>query len=312
LGTPDIENYVPRECFIDFREFKNFRELNDFLENMDAQTYQTYIEHIDKWVGQGGLRPLSMHAIHEQIVEILALEKNILASDLYQGSQNWTPGVAAELTELRWNPVIGKAFWTYEYLSQARSPLIDYQKEHFDLLSSNRQYLKKIDQLRLKNKLLEASREFENLFCNGIFTSDLVYQHAQLLTDLSHFKESQEKLQQVLLMKPNHSLALNDLGGLFMLQKDYAKAVEYFHSALSFDVRNDQALENLLSLLLSLNFKDYIAELIQKLLPLRSGDGDFLAILKKYNLSIDPENRKLSDELNPIPAVGGSPGHGIY
>ncbi len=33
-GAPDIEKYVPKECFIDFRQFKNYKELDAFLENM--------------------------------------------------------------------------------------------------------------------------------------------------------------------------------------------------------------------------------------------------------------------------------------
>jgi tetratricopeptide (TPR) repeat protein len=311
LGAPDVEKYIPPGCFINFRKFKNYRELDKYLQNLDDQTYLEYIRNIDQWVAQGGLRPLSMYAIHEYIVDLLISEKRIPPLDFFGESSEWSPDVTPELKEHRWNPVTDKTFWTYECLSQAHSPLMDYDKEKSAITTSNRHYLKKIGYLRQNNNSSKASQELEKLFLNGTFNSELVYQQAQLFIDMSRFEESRNRLKQVLMMNPCHSLALNDLGGLCMLKKDYVKAVELLHAALSNNVRNNQALENLISLLLSLNFKDYLAELIQKLTPLRAGDNDFLAILKKYNLTSSPENNKSSVELKPIPEEDGSLGHGI-
>jgi hypothetical protein len=44
LGAPDIEQYVPKECFIDVREFSNYHDLYSFLNNMDSVTYERYLE----------------------------------------------------------------------------------------------------------------------------------------------------------------------------------------------------------------------------------------------------------------------------
>ena len=48
LGSPVIEKYIPKECFIDVRDFKNNDELMKYLENMGEMEYNKYIENILK------------------------------------------------------------------------------------------------------------------------------------------------------------------------------------------------------------------------------------------------------------------------
>lgn len=38
-GAPDIEDYVPKDCFIDYRNFENLNELSKFLCEMDQAEY---------------------------------------------------------------------------------------------------------------------------------------------------------------------------------------------------------------------------------------------------------------------------------
>ncbi|HBB76891.1 MAG: hypothetical protein A3J18_02565 [Candidatus Levybacteria bacterium RIFCSPLOWO2_02_FULL_40_18] len=47
-GATDIENYIPRECFIDFRQFKDYDELLKFLNSISEQKYAKYIKSIEK------------------------------------------------------------------------------------------------------------------------------------------------------------------------------------------------------------------------------------------------------------------------
>ena len=49
-GAPDIENYIPKECFIDKRDFKTFKELYHFLRNMDEKTYQKYLNAVEMFL----------------------------------------------------------------------------------------------------------------------------------------------------------------------------------------------------------------------------------------------------------------------
>lgn len=45
-GAEDIEDYIPRCCFIDKREFSDYGELYEFLHQMPEQTYLGYQQAI--------------------------------------------------------------------------------------------------------------------------------------------------------------------------------------------------------------------------------------------------------------------------
>ena len=46
LGAVNITDYVPKECFIDRRDFSSDDELYSFLKNMEEATYQNYMDAI--------------------------------------------------------------------------------------------------------------------------------------------------------------------------------------------------------------------------------------------------------------------------
>ena len=41
-GDPEVEKAIPKNCFIDFRQFQSYQALYDFLKNLSAQEYQAY------------------------------------------------------------------------------------------------------------------------------------------------------------------------------------------------------------------------------------------------------------------------------
>ncbi len=45
-GASNIEKYIPKNCFIDFREFKDFKKLLIFLDSIDEKKYNSYIENM--------------------------------------------------------------------------------------------------------------------------------------------------------------------------------------------------------------------------------------------------------------------------
>jgi len=51
-GASDIEKYIPRECFIDFRNFKSYEELLSFLDSLDEIEYNKYIKNIEKLLSE--------------------------------------------------------------------------------------------------------------------------------------------------------------------------------------------------------------------------------------------------------------------
>ncbi len=48
LGSPTVEKYIPKSCFVDMRDFESNDELVKYLENMPEKEYKIYIENIKK------------------------------------------------------------------------------------------------------------------------------------------------------------------------------------------------------------------------------------------------------------------------
>lgn len=49
-GAPNVLDYIPQNCFIDFRKFKNYYELLSFIENMQESEYNLYIQNIQNFL----------------------------------------------------------------------------------------------------------------------------------------------------------------------------------------------------------------------------------------------------------------------
>jgi hypothetical protein len=58
-GAPDITKYVPRECFIDFREFRDYRELDQFLAAVEPADFDSYRAAQRRFLGSSGFEPFS-------------------------------------------------------------------------------------------------------------------------------------------------------------------------------------------------------------------------------------------------------------
>ncbi|MCI0382057.1 MAG: glycosyltransferase family 10 [Chlamydiae bacterium] len=50
LGAPNIEEYIPKSCFISPKDFENLDELYKFLKNMPRETYEAYLAAIQKFL----------------------------------------------------------------------------------------------------------------------------------------------------------------------------------------------------------------------------------------------------------------------
>lgn len=45
-GASNVEEYIPKDCFIDAREFDDWESLYQFVKNINQQTYENYLERI--------------------------------------------------------------------------------------------------------------------------------------------------------------------------------------------------------------------------------------------------------------------------
>lgn len=56
LGAPNITDYIPKETFIDKREFDSYADLYNHIKNMDHDTYNGYVDAIRSFVTGGEIQ----------------------------------------------------------------------------------------------------------------------------------------------------------------------------------------------------------------------------------------------------------------
>jgi hypothetical protein len=49
-GASNVTDYIPKNCFIDRRDFADLSELYDYIRNMDKATFETYLENIQAYL----------------------------------------------------------------------------------------------------------------------------------------------------------------------------------------------------------------------------------------------------------------------
>lgn len=111
LGCSNVEEYIPKDCFIDFRDFRNLPELERFLAEMSNKRYKRYIKAMDEWVGGGGLRLYSWEALYDQLAELVNPGE-------MKDARPWGHGEST-LGELNERAVIqSPPIWTYRHLAE--------------------------------------------------------------------------------------------------------------------------------------------------------------------------------------------------
>lgn len=50
LGAPDIEEYIPKECYIDARKFNSFAQIYEYILNLTEEQWNMYINAMDKFI----------------------------------------------------------------------------------------------------------------------------------------------------------------------------------------------------------------------------------------------------------------------
>ena len=49
-GAENIDDYIPKDTFIDYREYGNIKKLNSYLKGMSSDTYCQYLNAIDRYL----------------------------------------------------------------------------------------------------------------------------------------------------------------------------------------------------------------------------------------------------------------------
>ena len=60
LGAPDIDKYIPKNCFIDMREFNNYDKLKSYLKALTKQDINDFRENIYKFIHSKKYEPFTI------------------------------------------------------------------------------------------------------------------------------------------------------------------------------------------------------------------------------------------------------------
>jgi hypothetical protein len=83
LGAPDIDYWVPSECFIDMRKFSGYQELKDFLKSRSERDIRNYKDAARDYLRSERFRPFSKQAFAETFARIVEQDTGVqlLSSD---------------------------------------------------------------------------------------------------------------------------------------------------------------------------------------------------------------------------------------
>jgi tetratricopeptide (TPR) repeat protein len=254
LGNGEIEKYVPKECFIDFRDFGSYEAVNEYLHVIGEDEYMTYIENIDKFVSNGGLRPYSWQTLYDQIARWYCSQEGIELGRLFGDQTMWKREPASLKTS-----VVSSALWSFDDLRFRPSQFM--VKEDFlttkpwetlpaDVDARVRRSVELASQGKYRDALMEISLSGFSAKAEHHFVAAELMQ----LNGLSEAAFVQVSL--ALLLDPGHSYAHNLLGALHFQKGEIMKAEEEFRKAVESDSDNHLARKNLAFLLLNTGRKD--------------------------------------------------------
>jgi hypothetical protein len=78
-GAPDISEYVPKNTFIDFRDFSSFDDLHKFLQHISIEDQLLYLKNIDCFLKSNAFKRYTDEVFSDKISKITLqyLERNI-------------------------------------------------------------------------------------------------------------------------------------------------------------------------------------------------------------------------------------------
>ena len=76
-GEPEIEKYIPEDCYIDMRKFRNYEELRKFLHSLSDTAISTYKENARMFLKSPAFYPFSKAAFAELVAGIVRADTGI-------------------------------------------------------------------------------------------------------------------------------------------------------------------------------------------------------------------------------------------
>ncbi|MEG0825998.1 MAG: glycosyltransferase family 10 [Bacilli bacterium] len=164
-GANNVEQYIPKQCFIDKRDFKSYDELYDYLRNISEKDYLSYIKAIEKFLESKKFKDyFSSEASAKKIKDaVLDVRKDFSYENAYK--------------ELQWFQKKKDKVDSYRKINFYLSQLLDNGKKvdfifnivnysgdknvTYELLIND----KKVKKYKYKEKILQFDNQIEYEFC---------------------------------------------------------------------------------------------------------------------------------------------------
>ncbi len=220
LGCPNIEEYIPKTCFIDFRDFESHEELDKYLHNISEDEYVRYINNIDNWVGEGGLRPYSWYPLYDNLVKYYAKHNGINSESLFGNDSTWQVASVTRSVDF----VTSSPLWTFQEHAITRSPFIPHHENGFGIpIESDEQHFKRANEFSKRGEHQEAINEMAwHQFTQN---PDVFCFYAQLLHKLGYVETAAIYLALALRQDPSHELTYEQIDVICSDRKDLKNAI---------------------------------------------------------------------------------------
>lgn len=80
-GAENIEEYVPKACFIDYRDFSSIENMVSYLNKVSEEQFNEYIQNIEKFIESDSTFEFQPQAFANIIIRLLDRKKKISNSD---------------------------------------------------------------------------------------------------------------------------------------------------------------------------------------------------------------------------------------
>lgn len=74
LGANNITDYVPKQCFIDKRDYESYEELYMYISTMDEKRYLEYLESIETFLNSSDADPFRAETFAKTIIDTVVKE----------------------------------------------------------------------------------------------------------------------------------------------------------------------------------------------------------------------------------------------
>jgi len=71
-GAPNVERWIPSDCFISINQFKTYYEMFDYLNGMSAETHGAYLDRIEEFVSGEKYYPFSIGCMINGLTQTLS------------------------------------------------------------------------------------------------------------------------------------------------------------------------------------------------------------------------------------------------